>query len=103
MEGPYGHNLTHWQVTTRMWVGTWREGQGCHGARQLQVSAHLCSDLLCLDIRISARPPGLLPCGSVPVPPSFRTSVSLSVAEMAELDARKAFSVLISIPSIQGC
>lgn len=79
------------------------EGQGCHGVWQLQVSTHLCSELLCLDIGILARPPGLLPGGNGPVPPAFWTSVSLSVTEMAELDAQKAFSVPISIPSVQRC
>lgn len=105
MEGLYGHNLTYWcgRASDDTDVGgDLGQGQGCHEARQLQVSTHLCSDLLCLDTGILARPPGLLPCGSGPVPPSFWTSVSLSVTEMAELDARKAVSVLIMFPPFRA-
>ena len=79
-------------VMTLMWVGILGRGTGIMGLRQLQVSAHLCSDLLSLDAGISVWPPSLLSnthllCDNGPVLPSFWTSVSLSVKGWVELDA----------------
>lgn len=34
---------------TLMWAGPGRGGKGAVGPRQLQVSSHLCGDLLCQD------------------------------------------------------
>lgn len=86
LEGPCGHNLICW--CGHMWVGSGGGGKDVMGPRQLQVSSHLCGDLLSLDTGISFRPPDLLlssdthlPCGNGPVLPSLWASVSLSVEE----------------------
>lgn len=72
-------------MVTLMWVGSGGGGKGVMGPRELQVSSHLCGDLLSLDTGISVRPPGLLSsythllCDNGPVLPSFWASVPLSV------------------------